>query len=151
MNEYRVHLSEIWDVMQEQIEYGGEVKFSPKGISMLPLIKEGRDSVILKKAPDKLKKYDVALYRRANGDFILHRVVGLNNDGYIMCGDNQYVYENSITNDNILAVMTGLWQGDKYISVTDDEYISYSKKIVRRQYFRHIILIIKARIKNLLS
>ena len=150
MNEYKVHLSEIWGLMQEQIENGGEVKFSPKGISMLPLIKEGRDSVILKKAPDHLKKYDVVLYRRANGDFVLHRVVGVKKDCYIMCGDNQYSYEKNVSKDSILAIMTGLWQGDKYISVEDAEYISYSKKIVRKQHIRYNILRIKAHTKKLL-
>lgn len=150
MNEYKVHLSEIWGLMQEQIENGGEVKFSPKGISMLPLIKEGRDSVILKKAPDHLKKYDVVLYRRANGDFVLHRVVGAKKNSYIMCGDNQYTYEKDVSKDSILAIMTGLYQGDEYISVTDKEYISYSKKIVRKQYVRYNILRIKFHTKKLL-
>ena len=151
MNEYKVHLSEIWDVMQEQIENGGEVKFSPKGISMLPLIEEGRDSVILRKAPEKLKKYDVALYRRANGNFVLHRVVGVKNDCYIMCGDNQYAYEKNVSNDSILAIMTGLYKGDNYISVTDNEYITYSKRIVRKQYIRYNILRIKVHTKKFLG
>ena len=151
MNEYKVHLSEIWDLMQEQIENGGEVKFSPKGISMLPLIEEGRDSVILKKAPDRLNKYDVVLYRRANGNFVLHRVVGVKKDSYIMCGDNQFSYEKNVKPNSILAIMTGLYQGDKYISVSDTEYITYSKRIVRKQNIRYNILRIKVHAKKLLG
>lgn len=146
MNEYKVSLAEVWDVMSEQIESGGEVKFSPKGVSMLPLIKEGRDSVILKKPPEKLKKYDVALYRRENGDFVLHRVVAVNGGSYTMCGDNQYYREKNVPKDAVLAIMTGLYQNGKYISVTDKEYLSYSKKQVMRQYARYIYYSIKRKL-----
>lgn len=150
MNEYKVHLSEVWEVMSEQLTAGGEVKFSPKGISMLPLIMEGRDSVVLKKAPDTIKKYDVVLYRRQNGDFVLHRVVAVKADSYTMCGDNQYYREKNVPNDAIMAVMTGLYQGDKYISVTDSEYIRYSKTQVKRQFARYVYYRLKGLIRRIL-
>ena len=81
----KVSLAELWPVMEEQINMGNTVRFGPKGTSMMPLIRQGIDSIVLKKAPDKLKKYDLPLYRRDDGHFVLHRVVGIDKDGYVMC------------------------------------------------------------------
>ncbi len=150
MNEYKVHLSDLWEIMSEKLDSGGEIKFSPKGISMLPLIKENRDSVILKKAPEKPNKYDVVLYRRIGGEFVLHRIVKAHTGFYTMCGDNQCSYERNVPKDAILAIMTGLYQGDKFISVTDKDYIKYSKKQVRKQFLRLQYLRIKYHAKKIL-
>ena len=81
-------LQDIWPVIEEKLNSGAEVTINPGGISMKPLVIPKRDSVILKKPPETLKKYDVALYRRKSGQFVLHRVVGIEADGYVMCGDN---------------------------------------------------------------
>lgn len=125
--------------MEEQILAGKSVRFGPKGISMLPLIRQYQDTVVIKKAPEKLKKYDIPLYRRDDGHFVLHRVVGENADGYIMCGDNQCVYEYGITDRHILAVAEGMYRGDKYFSFDAKEYILYSHRRVRKQAFRRIL------------
>lgn len=66
------------------------MKISPKGTSMLPFLKEGRDSVLV--VPDMPKKYDIALYEK-NGVYVLHRVLEVTPEGYITCGDNSCVHE----------------------------------------------------------
>ena len=45
-----------------------------KGTSMNPLFKMGRDRVYIEKPKSRLKKGDIALYNRADGSYILHRV-----------------------------------------------------------------------------
>ena len=83
------NLEELLPLIQEEIDSGGKVRFKPRGRSMLPFLKEGRDEVVLVKPPERLKKYEIPFYRRRDGGFVLHRVVGLASDGtYIMCGDN---------------------------------------------------------------
>ena len=60
MNNFsEVGLAEMWPIMEEQIKADKTVKFTPGGNSMLPLIRPGVDSVLIKKAPDRLKKYDL--------------------------------------------------------------------------------------------
>ena len=61
-------------LFQERLEDGQQVRFSPMGISMLPMLREGRDSVVLSPAPERLRRYDLPLYRRDNGAYVLHRV-----------------------------------------------------------------------------
>ncbi|MBS7298307.1 MAG: S24/S26 family peptidase [Eubacteriales bacterium] len=146
----KVQLDELWPVMAEQIATGGSVRFSPKGTSMLPMLRQNIDSVVLVKANRKLKKYDLPLYRRENGQFVLHRVVGVKNDSYTMCGDNQYVYEYGIKDEQILAIMEGFYRGDSYVSSTDKKYRAYCKKQVAKQHTRGILLKIRHKIGNIL-
>lgn len=144
-----LQLADLWPVMAEQLDAGKTVRFAPKGVSMLPLIRQDLDTVVIKTAPPKLKKYDLALYRRKNGQFVLHRVVGVNKDGsYVMCGDNQYWRECGITGENILAMAVGYYKGNEYISFDDENYIKYSKKRVRKQYIKYCFARVKAGFKR---
>lgn len=129
----KVSLEDLWPVMEEQIKAGGSVRFSPKGISMLPMLRQGLDSVEISAAPPRLKKYDLPLYRRPDGHFVLHRVVDIKSDGYVMCGDNQQIREYGVQPEWILALMTGFYRGEQFISADDPRYIRYCKKRVAGQ------------------
>lgn len=135
----KVKLEELWPVMKEQIDAGGSVRFSPKGISMLPMLRQGIDSVVISAAPDRLKKYDLPLYRRPDGHFVLHRVVDVKNDSYVMCGDNQQIREYGVQPDWIRAIVTGFYRGDKYVGVDNPQYIRYYKKRVAHQHRRAVV------------
>ena len=75
MPETSVRLAQLLPLMQERLAAGESVQFTPQGTSMRPTIYGGRDQVILSPLPPKLKKYDLPLYRRDNGQFVLHRIV----------------------------------------------------------------------------
>lgn len=138
MNE-KLELKDLWPIIEEKINLGGEAVINPGGISMLPLIKAGRDSVVLVKPQGILKKYDVALYRRKNGQFVLHRVVGVLDDTYIMCGDNQFLHEEDIPHSAILALMTTVVRNGKRISVNNFLYKIYSVLIVEIQNINYFL------------
>ena len=129
----QISLSELWPVMEEQIENGKTVVFAPNGTSMLPLIRPNTDKVMLKKAPEQLKKYDIPLYLRENGQFVLHRVVGFTEDGYVMCGDNQYRREYGIKDSQILALACGVYKGNNFMPFDGKTYIKYCKKQVAKK------------------
>ncbi|MGN1098634.1 MAG: S24/S26 family peptidase [Clostridia bacterium] len=110
-------LEELLPIILEEIESGGSVRFKPRGKSMLPFLMEGRDEVVLKKPPTRLKKYEIPFYRRVDGGFVLHRVVDFDPDGgYVMCGDNQYIREHGIRHEQVIAVVEGVYRKGKYIS-----------------------------------
>ena len=134
MDNKEISLSEMWPLMKEQIDSGKNVVFSPQGTSMLPLIRPNIDKVVLKKAPKRLKKYDLPLYLRDDGRFILHRVVGIDRDGnYIMCGDNQFEREYGVTDKQILATACAMYKGEDYLAFDDEKYKSYCKKQVLKK------------------
>ena len=92
----------------------------PSGSSMLPLIRPDRDTVVIKRRIPK--KYDVVLYKRDNGKYILHRVLKIKDKEYVMCGDNQWKKEFGITEQQILGVMDGFYRDNKYIEISSYRY-----------------------------
>lgn len=82
---------------------------------MLPLIRSGLDAVHIKKKQAPPKVGDVVFYRRANGDLVLHRIVGSTQSGYTLCGDNQTFLEKNIREDQIVGILAGYYRGKRYI------------------------------------
>ncbi len=119
-------LDAVIDIILEKLEMGGTVTFTPNGTSMLPMLRDGKDIVVLKKPEGRLHLFDVPLYRRENGQFVLHRVIDYGNDGsYVMCGDNQFAKEKGIKDGQILAVMTGFHRKGKAYTSHSLRYRAY--------------------------
>ena len=58
---------------ENEINRSGKLVYTNVGDSMKPLIRQGKDLLIIEKADGRLKKYDVPLYRRDSGQYVLHR------------------------------------------------------------------------------
>lgn len=111
MSEYS--LDEYIPLIREVIDSGGEFRLYPRGTSMLPLLRQGIDSVVLV-APRTLKRGDVLLYRRANGQYVLHRLVRVRRDGSLwFSGDNHMTVEKGIVREQIIAAVTAVFRGEK--------------------------------------
>ena len=145
-----IGLTEMWPVMEEQLHNGKSVKFIPEGISMLPMLRPGVDAVLLKLPVGKLKKYDLPLYRRESGQFVHHRVVKVDADSYVMCGDNQHVYEKGITDKNILAIVDSFYKDGEQISCSDRKYLNYCRKQVIKNRLKFYEVCLKRAVKRIL-
>ena len=109
-------LEEYVPIIQEVIKSGGEFRLYPRGTSMLPLLRQGIDSVVLVSPACDFKKRDIIFYRRPDGQFVLHRIVGLSKDGtYILCGDNQTVLESGVSSDMVIASVSAVYRREKRI------------------------------------
>ncbi len=122
-----LQLEQLIPLWKERLEAGQKVRFSPKGISMLPLFRQGKDSVLLSQAPEYLKKHDIVLYQRDDGNYVLHRIIKTDKTGlvYTCLGDNQFVKEPGLRRDQIIAVVTEFTRGKHKCSVTDPLYRLY--------------------------
>ncbi len=116
-------------VYEEILEKCGVLICPIRGVSMLPMLEEEKDKVKIVPVARKqgLKKYDLPLYRRENGQYVLHRIIGVRRDGYVICGDNLWRKE-KVPFDWILGVAEGFFKDGKYISCQDEKYRSYVKK-----------------------
>ena len=114
MSEKQVTLDELMPLIREQLACGQPVTFFPHGVSMLPLLREGRDSVTLSAPPERLKKYDIPLYQREDGQYVLHRVIKVR-DTYTCMGDNQFVREEGISHAQIIAVCSAVTRDGRRI------------------------------------
>lgn len=117
---------ELLPLIREQIVLGGSVRIAPRGTSMLPMLRQGMDSVVLSPVPERLRKYDIPFYRRDNGQFVLHRIVAVG-DTYTCIGDNQFEPEPGIRRDQMIAVVTGFTRAGREISVTNPVYRCYCR------------------------
>ncbi|HHZ05727.1 MAG TPA: hypothetical protein GX401_02890 [Clostridiales bacterium] len=107
--------------IKEKGYYGGLTH----GSSMYPLLYNLRDIVHIIPINGKLKKYDVVLFRRKNGQLVLHRLLRSVNSGYIMCGDGQFKKEYRVQQSQIIGVMDSFYRNKKYICVTNLWYKFY--------------------------
>lgn len=115
-------------LIEKYIKENGEYVTVPNGTSMYPMLRHRRDSVhLVRYDMQGLKKYDLPVYKRHEGTQVMHRCIGKNADGYIMCGDNQWVREYRIQDEQIIAVVKGFYRDEKYIPVTNLWYKLYSR------------------------
>lgn len=142
----KITLEQILPVIEDVLSRDGEITFTPNGNSMWPLLHSGRDTVTLISVKEPLKKYDLPLYKNANGHFILHRVIGKNKDGYIMRGDNLLYKEYGITDEQIIGKVVRFNRCDKDYSVNDFGYKIYC--ILRNNDFTVMLRKIKLKLKH---
>ncbi len=127
MNNEDVYLSDMIHIIEEVLAEQGTFRMYPRGISMLPLIVPDVDSVVLeRRSGNEIQKHDIALYRRDNGQFVLHRVMKCCSDHtYIMCGDNQLLFEKGIRTEQIIGYVSQLYKGDRLLSFGSAKYKIY--------------------------
>lgn len=124
-------LEELYPLIEETIRNGGIFRFYPRGISMLPMLRQGEDSIELGKA-ETIEVGDVLFYRRKNGQFVLHRLIEKRGGTLTMCGDNQMALEYGLCPEQVLAKLVGFYRGDEYHTVDEPEYLAYQNRMVRR-------------------
>ena len=106
------------------LDRDGKLVYKTKGSSMKPMLRENRDLVVIEKPAGRLRRYDVALYRRGQS-YVLHRVIRVRDRDYAIRGDNTYRMETGITDADILGILTSfVWDGKEY-TVTDPSYRAY--------------------------
>jgi len=110
-------LSETEDIIRETVNSGGQFSLITAGTSMKPLLRNRKDTVVLVKADIPLKRFDIPLYKRKDGKFVLHRVVSFDKNGYVLCGDNQFIKESGINDGDIIAVVSKIIRNGKTIDV----------------------------------
>ncbi len=119
-----IPMESLSELLRLQMENGGRAKLTVTGDSMYPMLKNCRDSVELMPIAPQQKKGDIILYRRDNGQFILHRIIAVTEDGYICCGDNQWEKE-PVRHDQLLAVVDSFTRNGKQYTLNQASYRLY--------------------------
>lgn len=110
----------IEDVLEKEGVYVATIC----GISMYPMLRNQRDTVVIKPYTGRLKKYDVPLYK-VGDRYILHRIIKVLPDSYIIRGDNLQEKEYGITDEKILGVLTSFYRDEKEIKLDNWIYKTY--------------------------
>ncbi len=110
---------------EEVLEQNGFLAYTNVGTSMMPLLRQGKDVMeIRKKGPERCKKYDAVLYKTGER-YVLHRIIKVRAKDYVIVGDHCFRKEYGITDEQILGVLTGVVRNGRHIRVTDKKYLCY--------------------------
>lgn len=148
LSERRISEAELMPLLAERLAAGQHVRYLPfRGVSMLPMLRQGKDAVELAPLPGKLKKYDLPVYRYPSGKYVMHRVVAVR-DGYYLCrGDNTWELE-KISPEQLIGVVSAFKRGDRRIGVDDPGYRLYCRIWVAIFPLRRFLRGVKVRLRR---
>ena len=134
--------------LEEQLEREGQILAPPVGDSMMPILRYRRDLMLLKKLPREPKVNDAVLYKRENGQYVMHRIVKIRKDGYVLRGDNRFNLEYGVKREQIIGIMVGFYRDEKFIDCDTNKYYKLYVFIMRSTVFpRRVIKFIKRKLK----
>lgn len=88
---------------------GKEVRFTPSGVSMRPFIEGDQDSVILAKGKRPPRVGDIVLAQAetpcGNNTYVLHRVIRIEGEDYILQGDGNLSGEERCASGDIIGMV----------------------------------------------
>ena len=116
---------------EEMLERDGKLIFTNKGFSMRPLIREGRDLMVIERRGERrLRKLDAVLFRRpkvtGSDAYVMHRILRINPDGtYWILGDN-CVTGDTVKDEDVIGILTAVVRdGKKTVKETNFSYRLY--------------------------
>ena len=114
---------------ENEIESKGYIVYTNVGDSMMPLLRQNKDLMVIRKITAPLKKNDAVLFKRPNGTYVLHRIIKVCGLGqYRIAGDNCF-YSEIVPEEWIIGILTEVIKDGRHISVESDEYKAYLKKV----------------------
>ena len=146
-----IALEALMPLIRERLAIGQTVRFSPRGTSMLPMLRQGIDTVTLSPLPEKLQKYDLPLYQRDNGKYVLHRVIRVDETTYTCMGDNQVDPEPGLRHEQMIAVVTSFTRNGRVIPVTSFGYKLYCRFWVGSCPIRRFVRRVKGRLRRIIK
>ncbi len=135
-------MQELAPVICEFLGQGKKVIIRAKGNSMLPLIRNLKDRVVLSSCRgEDCSVGDAVMYRRQNGQYVLHRIVGKAQDGsFVFMGDGQTQPEEGIKPEQIIAKTDAIYRAERYISCQSPSYKKYASFWAKSTYCRKLYL-----------
>lgn len=134
-----VDTNEYMSVLQSLVNEGKDVGLLISGDSMSPFLVHERDYIYFRTPDRELKKGDMVFYQRRTGQYIMHRILDVKQDGYYMAGDNQVLIEGPIDRSQIFALVTKVKRNGRWIGPESLTWKFYEKVWIRMIPVRSLI------------
>jgi hypothetical protein len=131
--------------IEDIIEKEGYYISTSVGNSMLPFLRERKDTIVIQKW-EQYKKFDVVLYKR-KCNYVLHRIIKVLPETFHIRGDNCY-YDEYVKHNEIIGVMVECYRGEKKVNLDSLAYKIYVYLRVYLYPIRRIFNKIKSKIKQ---
>lgn len=125
-----VDIDAYMPVLCDLLAQGKEVCLTITGNSMSPFIIHGRDEILIAPPDGNWNKGDMAFFRRAGGQYVMHRICRVTSEGYFFIGDGQISPEGPISSAQIFGKITSVRRKGKWIGPGD----------FRWEFFEHVWL-----------
>lgn len=135
--------------IEEVLKQNGMYVSTTAGVSMYPLLRNRKDTIVILPVKGRLHKYDVPLYKRGS-QYVLHRIVKVTSDGYVICGDNCLHREYGITDEQIIGVLSEVIRGEKKIDLNGWKYRLYCRVWVGAYPVRYVGMVLMETAKKVL-
>ena len=114
---------------EDEIQSKGYIAYTNEGDSMMPLLRQHRDVMVIRKLTEPPKKNDAVLFKRPNGAYVLHRIIRVCGNGqYRIAGDNR-AFSELVPGEWIIGILTEVIKDSRHIYADSEEYKTYVKKV----------------------
>lgn len=112
--------------IEDQLKKDGYFVSTTAGYSMWPMLRNRRDRVVIRAYEwgELPKINDLLLYRRADGKYVLHRILWTNETRSLTRGDNTFYLE-TVRPEAILGRVTEFYRNDQHHSTDSPLYLTY--------------------------
>lgn len=117
-------MSNLPSALEAQVRSGRPVVSFTVGDSMEPLLHHRATRVVICRADRPLHPGELPLYRRPNGQFVMHRIIRADSAHYYTRGDNRCGLE-TVPRQWVLGVVTEIYRGKGHFSVHQPLYRAY--------------------------
>ncbi len=136
----KVRTEEYIDLLLSIMNEGRSVSLLIAGGSMTPFLADGRDHVVLEKPFRELSVGDIVLFRRQNGEYVLHRIKRISGENYYMVGDAQTYIEGPVRKSQIAALATAVERKGKVLKSGDAFWDFFERIWIRMVLFRPVCI-----------
>lgn len=153
MHVHHVDTEQYLTSICQLISEGHQVTIPVRGNSMSPFLTDGRDRVLLTPVPERISRGDIVLFRRKSGQYILHRIISVKQDGrggacYYMRGDAQQTEEGAILRCQICALAGPVMRKGVWLTLHDPQVLFFRHIWWRRWFPRSFFILMWRKIRQ---
>lgn len=112
-----------FEKIEHILEEKGVFVGTTSGVSMYPMLRNRKDTIVIRPVTGRLRKYEVPLYRRGT-QYVLHRIVEVRPQEYVILGDN-CVQKEYVKEEQVIGVLTEFYRGEKHVDMSSWRYRAY--------------------------
>lgn len=132
----------------EELKKHGSYFSVPHGISMKPMIYDLKGVVEIHLLEGEAKRYDVVMYENQKGAGVIHRVLRVKDDHYVINGDNNWFLE-YVPKSAVCGIAVRFYRKGKWYDCDCRGYRIYSRIWANTYFIRMPVFWVRDKIKKL--
>lgn len=126
-------------MLRELVREGKEVSMLITGSSMSPFLLSHKDTICFKTPWRPLRRGDMVFYERQSGQFVMHRIYKVRDEGLYIVGDAQHEIEGPVNPNQVFGLVTKANRRGKWIGPEDIWWKFYAHIWIRLVGLRPMI------------